>query len=48
MDTSDISRYLHVTRERARQIVNDHENFPPPVVTAPRRRWDAAQVERMG
>jgi hypothetical protein len=31
MDTSDISRYLHVTRERVRQIVNDHESFPAPV-----------------
>ena len=45
MDASEISRYLHVTRERARQIVNDHESFPAPVVTAPRRRWDAAQVK---
>lgn len=45
MDTSDITRYLHVTPERARQIVNEHESFPAPVVTAPRRRWDAAEVK---
>ncbi len=45
MNTSEVGRYLHVTRERARQIVNDHESFPAPVVTDPRRRWDAAEVK---
>ena len=44
MNTSDIGRYLHVTRERARQIVNGDESFPTPVVTDPRRRWDAVEV----
>jgi hypothetical protein len=45
MSKSDIGRYLHVTPERARQIVNDRESFPAPIVTATRRRWDAAQVK---
>ena len=40
MNTSDVGRYLHVTRERARQIVNGRDSFPTPVVTDPRRRWD--------
>ena len=44
MNTSDVGRYLHVTRERARQIVNGRDSFPTPVVTDPRRRWDAVEV----
>ena len=45
MNRSDVGRYLHVTRERARKVVATDRIFPRPVVTDPRRRWDAAEVK---
>ena len=40
----DIARLLNVTSERARQLANGAD-FPPPVITDPRRAWSREEVQ---
>jgi hypothetical protein len=45
LNLTEISRYLNVSVERARQVANDDPTFPAPSSDHP-RRWSSAKVER--
>lgn len=44
---TEVGAMLGVSRERAHQLVDSYQDFPPPVaVVGTRRGWDPVQVEQ--
>lgn len=47
VDLTEVGAMLGVSRERARQIIGNYSDFPPPAaVVGTRRGWDRGQVEQ--